>query len=178
MQVLLGHEAAHAKHIIALGDAKFTKIFGEMALVGRRNSIIYKAHTLRAAVLRGDKIADYVGNHYYPIGKAAAKHLAKSQHHLSRSTPLLAVVVGTMVRENHLHTQQAGKRSDKCRTYGMNVHHIGTESARCNHSTHSVHYCLKSLLTWRGDIHKLHAMPLGERVGNIAAAAHHRHIIS
>ena len=178
MQVLLGHEAAHAKHIIALGDAKFTKIFGEMALVGHRNSIIYKAHTLRAAVLRGDKIADYVGNHYYPIGKATTKHLTKTQHHLSGNAPLVAVVVGTMVRENHLHTQQSGKRSDKSRTDGVNVHHICTEPARSNHSTHSVHYGLKSLLAWRGDIHKLHAMPLGERVGNIAAAAHHRHIIS
>ena len=178
MQVLLGHEAAHAKHIISLSNAKFTKIFGEMALVGRRNSIIYKAHTLRATVLRGDKIADYVGNHDHPIGKAAAKHLAKPQHHLSSSAPLIAVVVGTMVRENHLHAQQPGKRSDKCRTYGMNVHHICTESARSNHSTHSVHYGLKSLLAWSGNIHKLNAMPLGERVGNIAAAAHHRHIIS
>ena len=178
MQVLLGHEAAHAKHIISLSNAKFTKIFGEMALVGRRNSIIYKAHTLRAAVLRGDKIADYVGNHDHPIGKAAAKHLAKPQHHLSRSAPLVAVVVGTMVRENHLHAQQPGKRSDKSRTDGMNVHHISSKPARSNHRAHSVHNSLKRLLARCGNIYKLHAMPLGERVGNIAAAAHHRHIIS
>ena len=149
MQVLLRHKSAHSQDILAFLYPQFLEIFRIVADLRLRDTIIYKVYILRPSIFTGNEVLDDIRDDDDIIGKHAAHPLTHLQDSLGSKSPLVPVIVRTMMCKHHLHTQQFGVWNQQRRTDGMDMQYISTQLLRLIDGTESMDDGLETLLLRR-----------------------------
>ena len=104
VQVLFRHKTAHSQYVLSLFDAQFIEIFREITNLRLRHSVVYQTHVPGPSILFFYEVAYHVGNYNDLVSEHASHPFSESQHRFRRQSPLVAVVVRTMVCEHYFHT--------------------------------------------------------------------------
>ena len=170
MQVLFRHKSAHTQDIFSLLYPQFLEIFRIVADFRLRNTIIYKVYILRPSIFTGNEILNDVRNHNNIIGKHAAHTLTHLQDSLGSKSPLVPIIVRTMMRKHHLHAQQFGVWNQQGRTDGMDMQYISTQLLRLIDGTESMDDGLETLLLRRRNRYQFHPLPFMQVILHIVRA--------
>ena len=176
MEIFLRHKTAHSQYKLALDNSKFIKIILETANIRLWHTIIYKMHIGCAVVFSCDQILYYIGDNNHFVGKPTTKPFSEFEHRFCHKPPFVAVIIGSMMRKNHLQTAHFGVWHKQCRTNGVDVQNIRLDLRGIVYGAKSMYDRLEGFLLWTSDVNNLHPMPILETVRNIIAASNYRYI--
>ena len=131
---------------------------------------------LGSSIFTGNEVLDDIRDHDDIIGKHAAHTLTHLQNCLGSKSPLVPVIVRTMMRKHHLHAQQFGIWHQQGRTNGMDMQYISAQLLRLIDGTESMNNGLETLLLRRRQSNQFHTIPLLQVVMHIIRPADQRHI--
>ena len=118
-----------------------------------------------------------VRNHNNIIGKHAAHTLTHLQDCLGSKSPLVPVIVRTMMRKHHLHAQQFGVWHQQGRANGMDMQYICTQLLRLIDGAECMDDCLETLLLRRRNRYQFHPLPFMQVILHIVRATDQRYVI-
>ena len=157
--MFLWYETTHAQNILPLLDAQFLEVLWLMTYLRLRHPVVDQMHVLRSATPASNQLLDDIRDDNHVVSIPASHTLTEFQHRLRCESPLVTVVVRSMVRKHHLHAQQFRIRHKQCGADGMNMHHISSQLLRLFDSPESMDNRLKRLLLRCFHIDQLNALP-------------------
>ncbi len=124
MQILLGCKTAHTQDVLAMLDAKVTEVARFVDVFGCCYAIVNEVHLARDAVLSVHHVAYALADDDDTVGKDAAHGFAQTEHQFGSPSPLDAIIVLSVMGEDHLHVEHTGERGEQRRTAGMDMYEL------------------------------------------------------